>query len=148
MTMHIMGIKETSLLSFHVIWIEMLILIICFYKGVYLDLFCLLSLPLNESCFLFIAVHVLWVAIYLCVLNLIYFCGTLQLFKSDFKMGFQDIKCPLCIVGSHTDLLPPQPTRSKTIFTYVWLSHGIWYHNISFLEVERFSFFIAYLIFF
>lgn len=87
MTVHIMGIKETSLLSFHVIWIEMLILIICFYKGVYLDLFCLLSLPPSECYFLFIAVHVLWVVIYLYVLNLIYFCGTLQLFSLILKWG-------------------------------------------------------------
>lgn len=33
------GHKRTSLLNLHAIWIEMLILIICFYKKVCLDLF-------------------------------------------------------------------------------------------------------------
>lgn len=132
MTMYIMGIQETSLLSFHVIWIEMLILIICFYKKVCLDLFLSVFSSPRECCFLFITVHVLWVVIYLCVLDLIYFCGTLQFFKIWLKNEVWDIKSVLFIVSSPTNLWWPWPNRGLVVFTYVLLSHVIWYHSVLF----------------
>ena len=146
MTMYIMGIKETSLLSFHVIWIEMLILIINFYKRL-IWIFSVCFSSTSECYFLFITMHVLWVMIYLCVLDLIYFSGTLWFLKIWLKNEFQDIKCVLCIVISLTNLWWPWPNGGPLVFDDVWLLHVIWYRSVSFWEVEQFRFLIVYLLF-
>lgn len=73
------GDKRMSLLNLHVIWIEMLILIICLFKefvGIFFCLFVSIFFPPSECCFVFITVHVIWVGIHLYVLNIIYFCST------------------------------------------------------------------------
>lgn len=115
MTMYIMGIKETSLLSFHVLWIEMLILIISFYKRFVWIFFVCFSSP-SECCFLFITVHVLWVMIYLCVLDLICFCGTLQFLKIWLKNEVQDTKiCALHCQFPHQCLMTLTKWRSNGI---------------------------------
>lgn len=120
-----------------------------FFSRVCLDLFlCAFSPPPSECCFLFIIVHVLWVVIYLYVLDLNYFCDTLWFFKIWFKNDVQDIKFVLCTVNFPSNHWWPWPKGSLMVFTYVLRLHIIWYHYVSFLVAEQFSFCIVYLIFF
>lgn len=121
-----MGRKETLLLGFHVIWIEMLILIICFYKRfIWIIFVCFFYSP-SECYFLFVTMHVLWIVIYLCVLDFIYFCGTLRFFKIWLKLEVQDMKFLLYIVNCpHQSLTTLTKGSSNDIWLYFAITSNL-----------------------
>lgn len=97
------GNKRMSLLNLHVIWIEMLILIICLYNEfVWVFFFVSISFPPSECCFVFITVHVVWIGIYLCVEHDLFLWHFIVL-KNMIKNEVLDITFVFCIVNSLTN---------------------------------------------